>query len=128
MDDISTEDTDNVVTDSAIGNNVNDNTQIETPLLHMLSDVAVAAIVTTSPSSTANVPSILTPEQIENRTTPTDIHDNPSLIQHIPSPVVRRHSLKTEMSVNKSITCVQFKQNLAGKKRKTIIRWTVKKF
>ena len=98
MNDTSAEDSDNVVTDSAIGNNVNDNTQIETLLLHMLSDVAVAAIVTTSPSSTANVPSISTPERIKNRTTPMDIHDNPSLIQHIPSPVVRRHSLQTETS------------------------------
>ena len=62
MNDTSAEDSDNVVTDSAIGNNVNDNTQIETPLLHMLSDVAVAAIVTTSPSSLVNIRPIATPQ------------------------------------------------------------------
>ena len=82
MDDTSAEDNDNVATDSPVRNNVNDNTQIETPLLHMLSDVAVAAIVTTSPSSTLDVASISTPERIENRTTPMDIHDYPSLIQN----------------------------------------------
>ena len=88
MNNTSVEEIDNVVIDNAIDANVNNNTQIESTLLHMLSDVAVAAIVTTSSSSTANVRSILTPERIENRTTPTDIHDNPSLIQHIASPLV----------------------------------------
>ena len=74
MDDTSVEAIDNVVIDidNATDANVNDNTQIESPLLHMLSDVAVAAIVTTSPSSTANVRLISTPERIENRTTPPD--------------------------------------------------------
>lgn len=72
MDDTSVEEIDNVVIDNATDANVNNNTQIESPLLHMLSDVAVAAIVTTSPSSTANVRLISTPERIENRTTPTE--------------------------------------------------------
>ena len=85
----------------------------------MLSDVAVAAIVITSPSSSVNIRSISTPQQIKNRITPPNIHDNSSFFQRITSPLVQRQSMQTETS-NKQMdhmcTCVvsTLTRNAAG--------------